>query len=66
MNTVYLAGSEDVSRAGSQMVSAASDFNQAASNMAYALEMHQRFLDDWMARFEAVVAALAKDGGANG
>lgn len=55
MDSVYLHGSEDVSRAASQMASAASSMQSAASSIASSLEQNQRFLDDWLQRLEAVL-----------
>lgn len=55
MQTVHLIGSEHVSRAGDQMASAASTMSSAASSIAHSLEQHQRFLDDWLMRLEAVL-----------
>lgn len=63
---VTLLGAEDVCRASSQMSSAASDMQRAADSIAYSLEMHQRFLDDWLMRLQATItdagrAALSPD-----
>lgn len=55
MENVYLLGSEEVSRAGQAMRAAADDMQRAAMNIDGAFERHQRFLDDWLARFEAVM-----------
>lgn len=52
---VHLIGSEDVSRAGHNMQHAASEMSPAASSIAHTLEMHQRFMDDWLVRFEEVM-----------
>ncbi len=48
---VNLIGAEDVSRAGHTMRDASQTMTQAASSISYSLEMHQRFLDDWLTRF---------------
>jgi acyl carrier protein len=48
---VTLIGAEDVSRAGYSMRDAASTMSSTASSIAHSLEMHQRFMDDWLARF---------------
>lgn len=47
---VTLIGSEDVSRAGYTMRDAAHEMNAAAGRIEYALEQHQRFMDDWIIR----------------
>ena len=52
---ITLLGSEDVSRAGYTMRDAAQTMQNAASNMSYTFEQHQRFLDDWLSRFEQVM-----------
>lgn len=57
---VHLSGAEDVRRAASQMSSAAADIQRAAESIAYSLEMHQRFLDDWLVRFQSVIEAPAR------
>ena len=60
--TVQLIGAEEVQRAGSAMSSAADRIAQAASSLdhtlAHRLEMHERWMDDWLSRFEACVERL--------
>lgn len=56
---VHLLGAEDVRNAGWAMREAASDMQRAASSIDEALQRHQRFLDDWLLRFEAVADKLA-------
>lgn len=53
---VTLIGAEDVSRAGHNMASAADTMNRAAGNLDDALRRHQRFMDDWLQRFEQVLS----------
>lgn len=55
MQSIHLIGSEDVSRAASSMREAASTMQSAASNIAYSLEQHQRFLDDWLQRLTTLL-----------
>lgn len=55
---VHLVGAEQVSNAAHTIQSAATDMRNAGSNMAEALQQHQRFLDDWLNRFEAVLTKL--------
>lgn len=57
---VHLVGTEDVRTAANTMRSAADGMNHAASNIEYALEKHQRFLDDWLLRLEAVLTGGGK------
>lgn len=47
-NYVTLIGAEDVRRAASQMQQAAEQMAQAANQISYALEAHQRFLEQWL------------------
>jgi hypothetical protein len=55
MNHVYLQGSEDVKSAGHDMQRAAERMKQAAFDIDAALDRHQKFLDDWLTRFEAAL-----------
>ncbi len=60
MNTMHLIGAEQVERASGQMTRAADDMQKAASSMAFALEQHQRFLDDWLQRLEGTLEELTR------
>lgn len=51
---VQLIGAEDVRSASHTIARAAEDMKQAAMNFDGSLERHQRFLEDWLQRFEAV------------
>ena len=55
MEFVTLLGTEDVARAGSNMCSAASEMSRAVSSMDESLRNHQRFMDDWLVRFEEIM-----------
>lgn len=55
MEQVYLVGSEDVSRAGSSMASAASEMRQAANNFDGSVQDMKRFMDDWLNRFQSIL-----------
>jgi hypothetical protein len=59
---MYLVGADDVSRAGSQMREAAAEMLRAAGNIAYALEAHQRWADDWLQRLQAILDSLRPGG----
>lgn len=61
MESIYLSGSEDVRNAASTISSAADEMKRAASNLEYALQSHERFLDDWLARFQEVIESAGKD-----
>lgn len=56
MDCMTLMGAEDVRSAGNRISAAADTMRRAASNMDEALRNHQRFLDDWLMRFENVVS----------
>jgi len=55
-NYVTLVGAEQVQSAASTMRSAADEMQRAAQNIEGSFERHQRFLDDWLQRFEQVLA----------
>lgn len=55
METVLLIGHEDVARAGHNIAGAADTMNRAAGNLDEVLMRHQRFMDDWLQRFEAAL-----------
>ena len=55
METIYLNGAQDVHRAGSAIQDAARQMANVSSNMQLVLEAHQRFLDDWLLRFEQIM-----------
>lgn len=59
---VNLIGAEDVSRAGYTMRDAAQTISQAASSISHSLEMHQRFLDDWLIRFTEAMQIVSPAG----
>lgn len=54
---ITLLGSEQVQSAANTMRSAAEEMQRAASETGYALERHQRFMDDWLSRLEAILQA---------
>jgi hypothetical protein len=58
---ITLVGAEDVSRAASRMQSAAEEMSRAAMNIQAALEGHQRFLDDFISRFDATLTDRISD-----
>ena len=60
MDYVYLQGAEDVQRAGNAMSSAADDMRRAANQFDETMQQHQRFMDDWLSRFEAALEKVAK------
>ena len=55
MNTMYLHGSEEVAKAGFAMQDAARQMANVSSNIQCVLEANQRFLVDWLRRFEELI-----------
>ena len=53
METMMLLGAEDITRAGREIRDAAERMANVSSNIQLVFEAHQRFLDDWLCRFEA-------------
>lgn len=49
---VTLMGAEQVQSAGNRMAAAADEMRRAASYIDDTMVRHQRFLDDWLSRFE--------------
>ena len=60
MDYITLMGAEEVSRAGHNMQAAGQSMNSAASNLGEVLQQHQRFMDDWLYRFEAALQERVK------
>lgn len=60
METIYLAGSEQVQNAARQMQSAAEDMRKAAGDMQYGFEQHQRFLTDWLQQYREMLEQQQK------
>lgn len=52
MNSIHLIGAEDVRRAGGSMLEAANNMQRAASHIDDSMARHQRFMEDWLMRFE--------------
>lgn len=50
-----LLGAEQVSNAAGTMSNAADKMQRAASEIGYAFERHQRFLEQWLIDFRDVV-----------
>lgn len=57
---IHLVGAEQVQSAANTMRSAADEMKSAASSIDYALTAHQRFMDDWLQRFEAALERFPK------
>jgi Sec-independent protein translocase protein TatA len=54
--TIYLVGAEDVRSAGRSIATAADGMKRAADTLDESLRSHQRFLDDWLTRFQTILA----------
>ncbi len=52
---ITLLGAEQVQSAANTMTRAAESMQSAANNMQYAHEQHQRFLDDWLQRYQQLL-----------
>lgn len=59
MERILLVGTEAVENAGAAMRNAAEGMKQAAVNIDASLERQQRFMDDWLQRFESVLREVA-------
>jgi hypothetical protein len=57
-NHITLIGAETVQSAGFAMSRAAEQMQRAANTIEESLQRHERFLDDWLLRLEAVAAAM--------
>lgn len=55
-----LMGADDVRAAGNRMMSAADEMKKAASEMSFAFEQHQRFLNDWLIQFQEALNSAQK------
>ncbi|HEY3620728.1 MAG TPA: hypothetical protein VGK96_28325 [Candidatus Sulfotelmatobacter sp.] len=53
-------GAEQVQKAGHNMQDAAASMKQAVDNMEGVLFRHERFLDDWLQGYQAIVESQAK------
>jgi cysteine sulfinate desulfinase/cysteine desulfurase-like protein len=60
MDSIHLDGSENVSRAGSNMTAAANTIQTAVNTLDSALSYNMQFLNEWMDRFEAAINKLAE------
>lgn len=56
MEYVTLMGSEKVESAGNTMRQAAEQMAQAAAHIDESLRLHRQWMDDWICRFEIIMA----------
>lgn len=57
MDMITLLGAENVSTAGWNMLEAGRQMSNVSTNLQCVLEAHQRFMDDWLLRFEQALEA---------
>lgn len=57
---VTLLGAEQVQSAANMMKHAAEEMLRAAGYLDDVMQRNQRFMDDWLARFEAVLNTTAR------
>ena len=55
MEFVHLIGSEKVQQAGTDIAAAAQKIGQAVSYLEEAFRRHHEFMDEWLARLEAIL-----------
>lgn len=60
---ITLLGAEDVKKSGHEMSSAAHEMQRSIGYLDDVLNRHQRFMDDWLQRFEAVLENAGRDKG---
>lgn len=63
MNQQYITlhGTEQVASAARQMQQVADSIQRAANNLDHSLQMNQRWMDDWLQRFQSIVMELAEN-----
>lgn len=61
METMILVGTEHVQSAAQMMREAAHTMGNVSGNFQVVLEAHQRFLDDWLLRFEQALKLARSD-----
>jgi hypothetical protein len=55
METMVLMGAEELSRAMYSLREVAEKMQQAAGSYEFAVQQNQRFMDDWLQRFEEAI-----------
>lgn len=65
-NYITLLGAEDIRRAGNAMQAAAEEMMRGTGYQQEALQQHQRFMDDWLSRFETAIERLVPKEPGNG
>lgn len=55
MDSIYLQGAEEISKAAYVIRDAAEDIKTASYNLANALEFHQQFLTQWLVEFRMAI-----------
>lgn len=55
MDRVVLVGADDVLSGGRMARNAGTDMERAASTIQSSLETHQRYMEEWLVRFEQAI-----------
>jgi len=55
MEAIHLISAEDVQSAGQAMLNTADTMQTGITSLAGVAEQHRRWMDDWLARFEAAI-----------
>lgn len=58
----YLLGAEDVKNASHTFSNAVDNFRQSTNYLSEALHLHERFLTEWLDRFETAIQELNEKG----
>ena len=58
MDNIFLVGSEDVQRAGSQISAAADNMKRAADSFDCSIERLKNMLEEYVSRFEQAVEKI--------
>jgi len=55
MERILLVGADDVYKGGALVLQAAHEISSAASMIEFALSRHQRFMQQWLYNFQAII-----------
>uniref|UniRef100_A0A6M3IWP4 Uncharacterized protein n=1 Tax=viral metagenome TaxID=1070528 RepID=A0A6M3IWP4_9ZZZZ len=55
MERILLVGADDVYKGGALVLEAAHEISSAASIIEFALSQHQRFMQQWLYNFQAII-----------
>jgi hypothetical protein len=60
VESIHLLGADDVRSAGYAMRDAAGEMKRAAESVDFTADQHRRRVEEWLARFEALVERMEK------